>query len=84
MCRTGAKHPKPIERARKGKFWRGHRSLALEVGAKQVPQMEAHYRKHGIAVTHRRGGGGKGYVPALASKQDFDCCLEARGLVDKG
>jgi len=56
----------------------------LEIGAKQVPEMEAHYRKHGIAVTHRKGRNGTGHVPELTSKWDFDRCLAARGMVDKG
>lgn len=65
-----------------GEFWRKHSSPGLEVGKKQVAQMEQHYAKHGIHVSHRKANGG-GYVPNVASQSDFNRLCEARGLKNK-
>ena len=71
-------------KARSGaEFWRKHHSLALAIGENQVAEMEEHYRKHGIHVSHRRTACGD-YEPVVTRREQFDAMLKARGMVDKG
>jgi hypothetical protein len=85
FCRNGWDHPETAPPPpRRGEFWRKHDSLALEISEKQVATMDKHYAKHGIRLGHKRSRDGKGFVPDLREKRDFDRCLRARGMVDMG
>jgi hypothetical protein len=73
--------PKAAQKTRNcGEYFRQHNHSALEISAKQVAQMDAHYAKHGIHCGHRPKKDGKGYEPACVSKRDFERCIAARGM----
>ena len=65
-----------------GKHWRGHRHLALEIGANQVKEMESHYARHGVHVDHRKNESG-GYEAVVTSLKQFERLLAARGMVNR-
>jgi hypothetical protein len=80
LCAKGVAHPKKLSVKKRGEYLRGLGHTALEIGANQVAQMDAHYAKQGIRLGHRRTRDGIGYEPACLVGRDLERCLKARGL----
>jgi hypothetical protein len=84
LCKRGVSlkdHPARTKKSRNEEYWSNYHSPELEVGARQVEQMERHYAGKGVHIRHKKGKYG-GFVPDLRSQADYRACMTARGLHD--